>query len=158
MLIRRSICACLSALIPFQFFPVNALEEQLLDYRQITQFQCRQAIQNVQKKLNSYNLKFITNRFNVNQLGYAQAPDGNLIAFWMEGNATESILNSDKLMLNLSTQIINSCSQDKIIAVDFAPRYTGWVMRFGVVDGIIKLFEAQEPPDCGKAWGNNCVT
>ena len=84
MLIRRLICACLSALIPFQLFPVNALEEQLLDYSQITQLQCRQAIQNVQKKLNSYNLKFITNRFNVNQLGYTQAPDGNLIAFWME--------------------------------------------------------------------------
>ncbi|WLT40604.1 hypothetical protein NON20_25555 (plasmid) [Synechocystis sp. B12] len=134
------------------------MEEQLLDYRQITQLQCRQAIQNVQKKLNSYNLKFITNRFDINQLGYTQAPEGNLIAFWIEGNATESILNSNQLMLSLSTQIINSCSQDKIIAVDFAPRYTGWVMRFGTVDGMIKMFEQQDPPDCGDNWGTNCVT
>jgi hypothetical protein len=158
MLMRKLICACLSALLPFQALPVNALEEQLLDYRQISQPQCRQAIQSVQKKLNSYNVRLLTNRFNVNQLGYTQAPDGDLIAFWMEGNATESILSSGQLMLSLSTKIINSCSQDKIIAVDFAPRYTGWVIRFGTVDGMIKMFEHQDPPGCGDNWGTNCVT
>ena len=48
------------SLIPLITFPVSALEEELLDYGDIAQPQCRQAIQDVERKLNTYNVRLTT--------------------------------------------------------------------------------------------------
>jgi len=60
MIIRKLIYLFLCSLIPLSAIPANALEEQLLDYSEISQPQCRQAIQDVERKLNTYNVTLIT--------------------------------------------------------------------------------------------------
>ena len=73
--------------------------------------------------------------------------------FYLAGPATESILNSDKLLTTIANDIINKCSSISI--VDFGKHQTDWGVTYGLLsNNKIGSFQCINPNYSKKLnWG-----
>ncbi|TVP63095.1 MAG: hypothetical protein EA343_08990 [Nodularia sp. (in: Bacteria)] len=134
--------------------------EVLLDYKEISDYSCRNAIEKTKNKLKSKNIKFYPLKQKISDL-YKNTPDGKIISFllWSDDNnhSVKSFTNSPQLMLILSRDIINNCQSYQAYAVEFKQYHSGYSEMFGLINGVVQQFETIEDAHDGK-WGINYIT
>lgn len=131
-----------------------------LDYKEISDYSCRNAIEATKTKLRKQRISFYTLKEKISNL-YKNTPDGRIISFllWSDDNTSsvKSFANSPQLMLSLSSFIIKNCQNYQVYAVQFKQYYSGYSEMFGLINGVVKQFEKIEEAHEGQ-WGINYIT